>query len=331
MRFANPEAFGLLLLLPAVFWWTLRARRRGAIRFSNLALAVPAATGWAAWGPTILATLRMTTAALLVIALARPQTAHTTEHAFTEGLSIQLVIDNSYSMKTRDYDMGSQAISRLEAVKYSMRLFVKGGEHGLNGRPNDKIGVISFSRDPDVLCPATLDHEAVVQAVEQIPLAPPVGTNIGDALAWALDRLHDDPCKQKVIILLSDGAHNIKAAMQPLDAAELARDLHVKIYTIGAVGNRYRPSLVRKADSDDEVDEPVMQAIADRTGGRYFRATDTSGLLQIYEEIDKLEKTEIEKVTHVAHREWFFLALIPAVLLLVLEQLLGATRFLRVP
>jgi Ca-activated chloride channel family protein len=332
MHFANPEAFFLLILLPLAVGWSLRARRQGAARFSALAGSNALPAGLARWGPALLIVLRTLSLGLLIGALARPQTAHATETSHTDGITIQLVIDTSYSMKTRDYDQGRQSISRLEAVKHAMRLFIQGGEHGLDGRPNDKIGLITFARDPEVVCPATLDHEAALEALEQIPLSPPVGTNIGDALAWALDRLQGDPNKQKVIILLSDGAHNAREALPPLDAADLARDLKVKIYTIGAVGNRFQPSAVRKQlNSDDEVDEPVMQQIAEKTGGKYFRATDTNGLVQIYQEIDRLEKTRMEKVVHVSFREWFLGLVVTAAAALGLEQLLAATRLLRIP
>src|SRR5262249_48090178 len=158
------------------------------------------------------------------------------------------------------------------------------GDHGLTGRPNDRIGIITFARDPDVVCPTTLDHAAALDALEQIGLAPPVGTNIGDALAWALDRLRNDSAKEKIIILLSDGSHNVKEGMPPLDAAKLAADLKVRVYTIGAVGDRFgqssRPKLAdlvrqmqsrTRGSSEDSVDEPMMQKIAQTTGGKYFR------------------------------------------------------------
>jgi Ca-activated chloride channel family protein len=300
---------------------------------------------WATWGPKLLTGLRGAAILLLIIALARPQTADAHVRTHSEGISIQLVIDNSYSMRTTDYDRGEEPISRLDAVKYAVRLFVAGGEHELSGRPDDRIGIITFARDPDVICPATLDHAAVLDALEHIRLAPPVGTNIGDALAWALDRLRHDPAKEKVIIMLSDGSHNVKEGMTPLDAAKLAANLKVRVYTIGAVGNRFgRPrqpdlaDLVRQVQgrrvrtgSEDSVDEPTMQKIADLTGGKYFRATDTNGLTSIYQEIDRLEKTQMEQTVRFAQREWFLAALTPAVVLLALEQLLAATRLLRVP
>jgi Ca-activated chloride channel family protein len=346
MRLANPEALWLLALLPAALWVLARAKRRPAARFSSLAVAGRLPIGLAVWGPTLLITLRLAALALLIVALARPQTSDATVRTHNDGIAIQLVIDNSYSMRTRDYDQEGEAISRLEAVKHAVRLFVAGGEHGLKGRPNDKIGIITFARDPDVVCPATLDHAAVLDALDRIQLAPPVGTNIGDALAWALDRLRHEPTKEKVVILLSDGAHNVKEGLPPLEAAQLAADLKIKVYTIGAVGNRFesggRPRVASLADmvrqmrgtgtmAGDSVDEPMMERIAEQNGGQYYRATDTSGLLNIYQEIDRLETTRMEQTARVRYREWFVAFLVPAVLLLALEQMLAATRLLRVP
>jgi Ca-activated chloride channel family protein len=342
MHFAHPEAFCLLALVPLAVWWSQRPRQRGAARFSSLGMTGVPSGSWALYGPAFLLCLRALALILLIVALARPQTANAHVQTHSQGIAIQLVIDNSYSMRTHDYDLGDHSISRLDAVKHAVRLFIGGGEHGLSGRPDDRIGIITFARDPDVVCPATLDQAAALDALDHIQLAPPVGTNIGDALAWALDRLRSDPTKEKIIILLSDGSHNIKDAMQPLEAAKLAADLKIRVYTIGAVGNRFGQepklaSMVRQLQarqgggSEDSVDEPTMQKIAEMTGGKYYRATDTNGLTSIYEDIDRLEKTEMEKTVRVSYREWFLLALTPAVILLALEQLLAATRLLRVP
>jgi Ca-activated chloride channel family protein len=340
MRFADPQAFLLLPVCAAALWWSLRPRRAGAARFPAVGLAAALPAGLARWGPPLLGLLRGAGLVLLVVALARPQSSDATEETHSDGITVQLVIDNSYSMRTRDYDLDGRSLSRLEAVKHAVRLFVEGGDHGLTGRPNDKVGIITFARDPDVVCPATLDHAAVLEALDKIELAPPVGTNIGDALAWALDRVQHDPTKQKVVILLSDGSHNTKDSLQPLDAARLAADLHIKVYTIGAVGNRFdrEPTLAdllrsaqARTGSEDSVDEPTMQKIAAMTGGRYFRATDTDGLAAIYEEIDRLETTRLETTVHVLWREWYWPLAAAAAGLLAVEQLLAATRFLRVP
>src|SRR5438552_14485314 len=229
MHFGNPEAFFLLGLLPIVLAWSSQSGHRGAARFSAVGSQMAILRKWAIWGPKLLTGLRGAAILLLIIALARPQTADAHVPTHSEGISIQLVIDNSYSMRTTDYDRGNEPISRLDAVKYAVRLFVVGGEHGLSGRPDDRIGIITFARDPDVVCPTTLDHTVVLDALDHIQLAPPVGTNIGDALAWALDRLRHDPAKETVIILLSDGSHNVKEGMTPLDAAKLAADLKARV------------------------------------------------------------------------------------------------------
>jgi Ca-activated chloride channel family protein len=340
MRFANPEAFLLLPLVPLAVWWSLRPRRHGAARFSDLGLAGRLPAGWAVLGPALLGGLRAAGVALVVVALARPQTSDAHEQSYADGIAVQLVIDNSYSMRNRDFDRGGEEISRLDAVKQAVKLFVGGGEKGLGGRPNDKIGVITFARDPDVVCPLTLDHKAVLDAVDDIQLAPPVGTNIGDALAWALDRLRHDPAKQKVVILLTDGGHNIKEGMPPAEAAQLAAELNIKVYTIGAVGNRFgKPAKTlaeamleaRGRAAGDSVDEPLMEKMASSTGGHYYRAADTDGLAKIYGDIDRLETTRMEKTVHLSRREWFLAALLPAVGLLLAERALAATRLLRIP
>jgi Ca-activated chloride channel family protein len=343
MRFANPEVFLLAPLVPFLLWWTLRPRHHAAATFSQVRLAAKLPAQAAVWGPTLLVFVRGMALLLLLTALARPQTVDANEKTHSDGIAIELVIDNSYSMRTKDYDSGPRSISRLDAVKHAVSLFVKGGEHGLEGRPNDRIGVITFARDPDVICPLTLDHKAVLEAVDHIQLAPPVGTNIGDSLAWGLDRLRHEQTQEKVLILLSDGSQNVKEGLPPLDAAQLAADLHVKVYTIGAVGNRFQktrgPSHTsgslsfgyQQESSEDSVDEPLMQKIAERTHGQYFRATDTDGLLRIYQEIDRLETSKIETTVRVAHKEWWFFVLLPSIGLLALEQLLAATRLLRIP
>jgi Ca-activated chloride channel family protein len=343
MRFANVEALLLLPLVGLALAYAIRSRRHGAARFSSLRLAACLPAGWAVIGPALLLTLRTLALTLLVFALARPQTPNHSERVRSDGIAIQLVIDNSASMETRDFARGSMPLSRLQAVQQAVRTFVEGDKQELGGRPNDKIGIITFARDPDVICPLTLDHGAVLEALDRIRAAPPIGTNIGDALAWGLDRLHRDPTKQKIIILLSDGAHNAKDAMTPLEAAQLAAELQIKVYTIGAVGNGFDSAthhlseLLRSIQGRrpmmgfDDYDEPAMQRIAEMTGGRYFRATDTDGLAAIYQEIDRLETTQMERSVRTSYREWYWPLVMLALALLAAEQLLASTRCLRVP
>jgi Ca-activated chloride channel family protein len=339
MSWAHPQAFWLLLLLPLAFW-PLRRMVRGCARFATPRGGSMLTGKLGLWGPHMLAGLRAAGLALLIAALARPQTIDAQSHRHTEGIAIQLVLDTSNSMGYTDYALGDELISRMDAARHAIRLFVKGdGNRDLQGRPHDLIGLVTFNRYPDVACPLTHSHDTLLAALEEVVLGP--YTNIGDGLAWGLDRLRRAEPKQKVLILLSDGKQNIKEAMRPEEVAELAVQLGVRIYTVGAVGNQAEVARLRAKqptrarlptyDPADSVDEGAMRRIAERTGGRYYRATDTEGLTAIYQDIDQLEKSKIERTESVQFDEWYLYLLIPSLLALGLEQLLAATRFLVVP
>jgi Ca-activated chloride channel family protein len=344
MHWAHPQALLLLLLVPLVFW-PLRAAWRGVTRFPGVSQSLTQVAPAAAWGPVILATFRGLGLILLILALARPQTLHGRTQRTTEGIAIQLVLDTSLSMGIADYTLGDRAITRLDAAKHAIRLFVRGDEqHQLPGRPHDLIGLVTFNRHPDVVCPLTLAHETLLSALHGVTLGP--YTNIGDGLAWGLDRLRQAPPREKILILVSDGKQNVKEALGPHEAAQLATQLGIRIYTIGAVGNRFDPErrptlaeLVRQAQPArsgqrqpaDTVDEDTLRRVAEATGGKYFRATETDGLLAIYREIDALEKTRITDPRPAHRQEWYFVLLIPGLLLFFTEQLLAATRFLVIP
>lgn len=332
MQWAHPQAFVLLLLLPIAFW-PLRPKQRGSARFSGLGASLAELRGFGRYGPMLLASLRALALILLITALARPQTAHTNAHSHTEGIAIQLVLDTSLSMGYTDYSYQNQTISRMDAARHAIRLFVKGdAEHGLPGRSQDQIGLIGFNRYPDVLCPLTHSHDTLLASLDDVRLGP--YTNIGDGLAWGLDRVRRATPKQRIVILLSDGKQTVPDAMNPQAAAKLAADLGVRVYTIGAVGNQSgapASALMRalnRKSAEDSVDEETMQRVASLTGGKYFRATDTEGLLAVYREIDQMEKSRIEQVGTVKREDWFALPLIAGLIGLALEGLLAATRFL---
>jgi Ca-activated chloride channel family protein len=343
MIWAHPQAFWLLLLAPLAFW-SLRRRQRGTACLSGLQAGTEAGR-LAVWAPRLLAALRALALVFFVASLARPQTVDARSHAFSEGISIQLVLDTSNSMGYTDYTLDGQVVSRMEAARHAIRLFVKGDEkHKLAGRPHDLIGLVTFNRYPDVVCPLTHSHDTLLLALQETNLGP--HTNIGDGLAWGLDRLRKAETEKKVLILLSDGKQNVKEAMNPEEAAGIAAELGVRIYCIGAVGNRGQSSGIGGLfgqlspsprgkqppyNPADSIDEGVLERIAGRTGGQYYRATDTNGLLAIYREIDELEKTRMERQETVLFDEWFLWLLIPGLLILGLEQILGATRFLVVP
>lgn len=331
MHWAFPQAFVLLALLP-LLWWPGFRRNRGAIALPAASSLGGRTTTWTRWAPRILKTLRLAACGCLIVALAGPQTASAFRHVKKEGIAIQIVLDTSLSMGFTDYVRDGQTISRMDAAKHAIRTFVAGDPRlGLPGRSDDLVGLVVFNLHPDVLCPLTTAHEALLSSLEEATLGP--YTNIGDGLAWGLDRLRRAPVREKVLILVSDGKHNVPNAINPITAAKLAADLGIRIYTIGAIGNQdgtAAPGLLRGQIGDasaDSVDEPTLKRIASLTGGRYFRATDTDGLLAICREIDRLEKSPIRGGQPLAYQDWYPLPLALALILLAAEALLGATRF----
>lgn len=306
----------LVLLLLPVFWlrW-FRAPMRsvvilpgaGDIRAAGLARRGP----WsrARW---LLPTLRTLAAALLVLGLARPVKANEQTRMFVEGIAIELVVDRSGSMMALDFSRTNRKMDRLDAVKLVATEFIKGGE-GLAGRPNDLVGLVTFSRFADSLSPPTLDHDYVIEALDRIqPAITPGedGTAIGEGVALAVERLRDladsrtdDPArkvKSRVAILLTDGENNA-GDLDPMIAAELAKTLGVRLYTIG-VGSRGTALMpmqtamgTRLVEQRVSIDEDLLRRMAELTGGEYFRATDERSLRDIYERIDALEKTATEE------------------------------------
>jgi len=324
-RFASPW---LLLLVPAVLaavWWMARRRRRADAR-----LALPLAgtriklarSPWAAL-ESGLPWLRGTILILLVLSLARPQAGARVEDISTFGVDIVIALDISGSMRAEDF----QPKNRLEVAKRTVDQFV-------DGRASDRIGLVVFASLAATRSPLTLDHEMLRQFLEQLDFAPPEqdGTAIGLGLATALNRLRESDARSKVVVLVTDGRNN-RGQIGPKAAAEAARALEVKVYTIGVGSDAAVPiplgptrRMVRI-----ELDEELLQEIAAATGGRYFRATDAAGLEQIFDVIDELEKTEIESKVRVIYSEMFALLLVPAVVLLLLERLLSSTRLRRIP
>jgi Ca-activated chloride channel family protein len=282
---------------------------------------------------------------------------------FTEGVAIELVVDRSGSMRAQDFTLDGRSVSRLDAVKRVVQQFVTGGER-LPGRPDDLIGLIVFARYADSRCPLTLDHEHLTETVRATQFVGAAereqedGTAIGDAIGLAVERLSSldervkvrsaDVIKSKVIVLLTDGENNA-GDLEPAVAADMAAALGIRIYTIGAgtesgyapvpvdIGGRIVSQRMRVS-----IDEKTLREIARRTGGLYFRATDTDSLEEIYARIDELERTEIEQQRYTEYHElavepWRLGPLpLPPLLAMVLillaaEVLLTATRFRTLP
>jgi len=327
MRFLHPEFLWLLSLLPLLA--ILRGRRSAApaLLFSSTSIASILAEGRKAGPGRILATLRLLGLGLLILAFARPQLGNTTTEIEASGIDILLAVDVSGSMKALDFTLKGKAANRLDVVKSVLHTFIE-------ERPNDRIGLLAFSGRPYMVSPLTLDHDWLVQRLDtlSIGLIDEDGTAIGSAIGSGLNRLRDRDAKSQVMILLTDGMNN-RGTVPPLVAAEAAETLGIKIYTIGAgtrgeapipVIDRFgRQRLMQvKVDIDDE----TLGQVAEMTGGRYFRATDTKSLERIYDEINTMETTTRTIKKFENYRELFSWFVFAGLICLFIEILTGRKR-----
>jgi Ca-activated chloride channel homolog len=331
-RFLQPEWFWLLALLPLVMLWRGRRGPVAAIEYSDVSLARGVARssrsriGWWAWLLPLVACI------LMIVGLARPQRANSRTEITANGIDIVLGLDVSGSMQALDFQIDHQRVNRIEVVKSVVSKFI-------DERADDRIGLIAFARAPYLVSPITLDHDWLRQNLERVSTAVgnDDGTAIGSAIAAGVNRLRATPAKSKVIILLTDGVNN-SGKISPLAAAEAARALGVKIYTIGVGVRGDAPIPVRDAAGNMrlimarvDVDEKTLQAVAEQTGGKFYRATDTDSLQKIYEEINRFEKSAqtVQKFEHT--EELYPWALIPALAILGLGLGLQQTRLRRLP
>jgi Ca-activated chloride channel homolog len=332
IRFLQPEWLWLLGLLPMVM--LLRGRRGpvAAIEFSDIGLARVVARGSRARAGRWLWLLPLLAAALMIIGLARPQRAHSRTEVTANGIDIVLGLDVSGSMQALDFLVDNRRVNRIEVVKSVVSRFIE-------ERPSDRIGLIAFAAAPYLVSPLTLDHDWLQQNLERVSTAVAAddGTAIGSAIAASVNRLRTTAGKSKVVILLTDGMNNT-GKISPIAAAEAAKALGVKIYTIGVGVRGMAPIPVRDEaghlhlimDKVD-VDEKTLETVANVTGGTFYRATDTDSLQKIYEQINRLEKTAqtVQKFEHTD--ELYSWALIPSVSILGFGLLLQHTRFRRLP
>lgn len=269
--------------------------------------------------------LRMLAIAVLIVALARPQTFSTGENVYTEGIDIAMILDISGSMLAEDFKP-----NRLEAAKDVINDFVQ-------GRTSDKIGLVVFARDSFTQCPLTIDYTVLRNLLKDIKSGMiNDGTAIGNAIANGVNRLKDSDAKSKVMILITDGVNNA-GEVDPLTAAQIAETFGIRIYTIG-VGTRGEapypfntPFGTRYQMVPVEIDESLLQQISGMTGGRYFRATNNQKLKEIYDEIDKLEKSRVEVLSYRNTKELFYSWAGAGLLLLLLEIALVRTYLRRLP
>jgi Ca-activated chloride channel homolog len=328
ITFAYPWCFWLLLLIPLMIYWYVKQGRRqqGALQVSSIQGLKGLPVSWKARLRPTLLVLRLLAYAALVTALARPQTSNTSENIDSEGIDIVLGIDISGSMLAEDLQP-----NRLEAAKKVAADFVE-------KRISDRIGLVIFSGESFTQCPITTDHAVLINQIMQIKSGMlQDGTAIGMGLATSVDRLRSSKAKSKVIILLTDGVNNT-GLVDPLTALEIAKAFKIRVYTIGVGTYGKAPFPMTMPDGsiqmqmqDVQIDEPLMKKISSETGGKYFRATNTTGLAKVYTEIDDLEKTKVEITSYKHYAEHFFPLAILALACLLLEVVLRYTAFRSLP
>lgn len=317
MRFANPSYF--LFLIPAITLFFLYIRykigKEPVLKFSSLKLVKESGAKHVTFGRLFRALTRLFAMILLIAALARPQTGTGEEKTTEHVVDIVIALDISGSMATLDF----HPENRLVAAKLEAKRFIEGRRH-------DRIGLVVFAGQSVTQCPLTVDHQAILSLLDKIQLGMlQDGTAIGVGLANAVNRLKNSEAKSKVIILLTDGVNNT-GEIDPITAAELAKLYHIRVYTIG-VGKEGESILpiqdprfgLRYLKVETQIDEKVLQDISRKTGGAYFRAQDGRALREIFQEIDRLEKTEIQVDKYIYYDERYFWFLWPAFFLLLFE------------
>jgi Ca-activated chloride channel homolog len=335
-RFRDPIFLWGVLLAPLVY--ALAARAPATLTYSSLQGVDLGPESLRARLTRVPAILLALAAALFAIAMAGPRSGDAATLQRREGIAIAMVVDRSGSMTALDFSDDEQSLSRLQAVKLVFEAFVAGGSK-TPGRPDDLMGLIGFASFADGLCPLTFDHANLVSILRDMQPAPPEesGTAVGDGLALAVERLRQNPARSKVAVLLTDGVSNA-GEIQPLQAADLAAQYGIKVYTIGAGRTGYAPIPVTLPNGEQrlerryvEMDESTLEAIAERTGGRYFNAADTKALEAVVAEIDRLERSELAEVRYLQYRPHYAAFAASAALCVAIAALLSGTLLRRLP
>jgi Ca-activated chloride channel family protein len=327
ITFANPQFFFLFLLIPLLAAWYFYRLKK-----NHPDLLYPSTQGFGDVRTSLriyllhgLYVLRLLAISLLIVALARPQTSLHRQDVTVEGIDIVLAMDISGSMLAQDFRP-----DRLEASKDLAMEFI-------DGRKNDRIGLVIFSGETFTQCPLTTDHSVLKNLFKDIKSGMiEDGTALGDGLATAVNRLRSSKAISKVIILTTDGVNNM-GALDPLSAAEIAKLYGIRIYTvgIGTIGMApypvQTPFGIQLQNMEVKIDEPLLKEVARLTDGKYFRATNNLKLREVYQEIDKLEKSKIDVTEFRKKKEEFLLLVVVALGLLCLELILRYTYFRNIP
>jgi Ca-activated chloride channel family protein len=329
-RFEDPWLLLTALVIPIIIYSYFKCGRSGRIRYSSIDTLKRLKPSKSVKMRHSLIFLRAFALLFLTLAFARPQSGiKTTEH-LTEGIDIILCLDTSGSMKALDFKVKGKRKDRLTVVKDVVEDFIK-------VRENDRIGMVVFGDEAFTQCPLTLDYGVLTGFLDktQVGMAGE-STAIGSAIAVSVKRLKDVPAKSKVIVLLTDGMNNA-GRISPDIAADAAKAMGVKIYTIGVGSDGLVPFLVdglfgpNYVNQRVELDEETLKKIAEKTGGKYFKATDTKGLKEVYDTIDAMEKTEIKVKEYMEYNELFPGFLMLGLFLILAEVALANTRFRKIP
>jgi len=327
LTFANPELlFLMVLIIPAVAWYVLKHRSSEAsVQVSQTNGIKQAGNSYKYYLRHVLFGLRMLAIALLIVALARPQSTRSWKDVTTRGIDIVLALDISSSMLARDFNP-----NRLEASKDIAIDFI-------SGRPNDRMGLVVFSGESFTQCPLTTDHSVLINLFKDIESGMVEdGTAIGMGLATSVNRLKDSEAQSKVVLLLTDRVNKLRS-IAPATAAEIAKTFDIRVYTIGVGSQGTAPYPVNTPygmqyrNMKVEIDEAGLQQIANETNGKYFRATDNQKLQNIYQEIDRLEKSRIEVKQYSEKQEEFLWFTLIAGILLVIDLLMRITVLRTIP
>lgn len=328
---ASPWVLFFLFMLPILSFFKGRAGGRPAVQFPSTQVLATVGRRRRSLVGAMLPAIFLLSLALLIIAAARPQMGKNITHMRASGVDIMLALDVSGSMKSEDMSISGQRASRMDAVKVVTQAFI-------NKRPNDRMGVLAFAGRPYLISAPTLDHDWLMANMDRIQVGMVEdSTAIGSAIAAAARRLKERSAKSKILLLLTDGANNA-GRISPLTAAEVAKALGIKIYTIGAGSDGPAPYPVRNVFGgvqyqwmEFETDLNTLKKIAAMTGGKFFRAADGQSLVKIFHEIDQMEKSKAEVTKVSLYRDLFPWFVGTALGLIALELLLSQTLWKRLP
>lgn len=340
LTFAHPWLLLLLLALPLLAYFRGKSGPAAALTFSSTSALRSLGKTSAARAGKFLRSLFLLGFALLVVALARPQLGKSLTQVEASGIDIMLVLDVSQSMLTKDFSVGGDQATRLEAIREVTRQFIE-------GRPNDRIGIIAFAGHPYVISPMTLDHDWLLQNLERVRTGMVEdGTAIGLGIASAANRLKDKASKSRVIVLLTDGENNA-GRIPPATAAEAVKALKIRFYAIGAGINGIAPAPVFNPRTGKpftdmlgnimyqnqrvQFNETGLREVAKIAEGQFFRATDTKSLEQIFRDIDKMETTTVAVKKYQQYRDLFPACVMAGCGLLVAQILLSQTIWKKLP